>query len=69
MGWRVSEWSGRHSTLALNGGLSICAAEGESLDVKMIIVGVLVAILITCVIAYGIWLRKGDKEENKPTVK
>jgi hypothetical protein len=42
--------------------------EEGSLDVKMIIICVILAIFVGCAIAYGVWLKKGDKENaERPT--
>jgi hypothetical protein len=34
------------------------------LDAKTIIVVALIAALVACFIAYGLWVRKGDREER-----
>jgi len=39
------------------------------LDVPMIAVMVIVGVFIACVIAYGVWLRKGEKEEASKITK
>jgi hypothetical protein len=43
--------------------------EEESLDAKYVIIAVLMIAFVASLIAYGIWLKKGEKEESEQTTK
>jgi hypothetical protein len=48
---------------------SIGPPEEESLDAKYLIIAALMVAFVASLIAYGIWLRKGEKEESEQATK